>query len=309
MKITTALVLICICTAESLSQSIEKIVFNNEDADNGYYLAIQPNTEELNGVLVLLPGFGQAAESIFPESKIQNVAYLHNILTIAVAGGRKLYADDTVIENLNMALEHVKTTYSVDSDEFIIGGFSAGGTIGLRYAEYCIDRSQEAPIQPKGVFTVDSPVDLFDIWDYFQREIKKNYSDAGVSEAKFVSEIMIKEIGDPAVEKDNYNKLTPFNSDLDYPGNEKFLKNMSVRVYHDVDVVWQLQNRRRSLFDSNALAASEMINRLLLLGNQNAEFMTAKQPGYRSAGFRHPHSWSIVDEVELIQWVKRNLEK
>ncbi|MEP1096053.1 MAG: hypothetical protein ABJG78_13145 [Cyclobacteriaceae bacterium] len=309
MRIVLTTVLICISIADCLSQNIEKIIFNEADANNGYYLAVQPSKKEIEGVLVLLPGFGQTPESIFPESKIQNVAYLHNILTIAIAGGRKLYADDSVIENLNQAFEHVKMTYSVGSDEFVIGGFSAGGTIALRYGEYCIDRSQEAAILPKGVFTVDSPVDLFDIWNYFQREIKKSYSEAGSGEAKFVSEIMIKEIGDPINERDNYSRLTPFNADLEYPGNEKFLKNMSVRVYHDVDIVWQLQNRRRSLFDSNALAASELINRLLLLGNQNAEFMSAKQPGYRSAGFRHPHSWSIVDEVELMQWVKKNLKK
>jgi hypothetical protein len=40
----------------------------------------------------------------------------------------------------------------------------------------------------------------------------------------------------------------------------------------------------------------------MLMGNERAEFMTSKQPGMRSNGTRHPHSWSIVDEVECIQW-------
>jgi len=119
---------------------------------------------------------------------------------------------------------------------------------------------------------------------------------------------MINEIGDPVRNVDIYNKLTPFNSSLSESGNEKFLRNTPVRVYEDIDVEWQLQNRRRSLYDSNALDASELINRLLLSGNERAEFMTAKQPGYRSSGLRHPHSWSIVDEVELIQWALKNLE-
>ncbi len=51
-----------------------------------------------------------------------------------------------------------------------------------------------------------------------------------------------------------------------------------------------------------------LISRLLLSGNEQAEFMTAKQPGYRSNGMRHPHSWSIVDEVEMVQWVLKSLE-
>ena len=297
--VLTILLLITISIA--FSQNYEKVVYNDK-IENGYYLAVLPESGEISGVLVLLPGFGQDAESIFPETKIHNVAYLQGILTIAIAGGRKLYADEEVVNRLNSALNHVKSQYEINADQFVIGGFSAGGTISLRYAEYCYD-TEDTSIKPKGVFSVDSPVDLFDIWDYFDREIDKNFSEAGVGEARFVSEIMLNEIGDPENNRDNYVRLTPFHSRSNEPGNEIFLRNIAVRVYHDVDIAWQLQNRRRSLFDSNALGASEMINRLLLMGNERAEFMQAQKPGYRSAGFRHPHSWSIVDEVELIDWV------
>jgi hypothetical protein len=113
---------------------------------------------------------------------------------------------------------------------------------------------------------------------------------------------MKKELGTPETNPKRYNELTPFNHRLTESGNEKYLKNMAVRVYHDIDVEWQLKQRRRSIFDSNQLSASELINRLMLMGNDRAEFMTSKQPGVRSNGMRHPHSWSIVDEVECIQW-------
>lgn len=308
MKIPVIVLSLIFWYGNLLAQNFEKIEFDNE-IEEGYYLAVPPESAELAGVLVLLPGFGQNAESVFPETKIHNVAYVHGILTIAIAGGRKLYADEEVTTKLDEAFIHIMNKYSVEKEKFVIGGFSAGGTISLRYAENCYQHPEKASIQPQAVFSVDSPVDLFDIWDYFQREIDKNYSEAGVGEAKFVAQIMLKEIGDPVNNKENYDKLTPFNSELTSPGNEKYLKNIGVRVYHDVDIVWQLKNRRRSLFDSNALAASEMINRLLLLKNDRAEFMPAKQPGYRSSGVRHPHSWSIVDEVDLIQWVKNNLEE
>ena len=80
--------------------------------------------------------------------------------------------------------------------------------------------------------------------------------------------------------------------------------NIPVRVYHDMDVAWQLKNRRRGLMDNNAFCSSELINRLLLMGNERAEFIQSEWPGFRSNGMRHTHSWSIVDEVELIQWMK-----
>jgi pimeloyl-ACP methyl ester carboxylesterase len=286
----------------TLAQNFEKVSFDTDDP-NGYYLAVVPQGDEVKGVLVLLPGFGQNAESIFPETKIHKVAYLNGILTIAIAGGRKLYADESVMRRLNAALVHVKNQYKVSEHPFVIGGFSAGGTIGLRFAEYAHQHPNKAEVLPTGVFTVDAPIDLFDIWNYFQREMEKGFSDAGVGEAKFVSAIMQKEIGTPTENKERYKELTPFHAASAENGNEQYLKNVAVRVYHDVDISWQLKNRRRSLFDSNALAASELISRLLSMGNQRAEFIQANGTGYRSNGNRHPHSWSIVDEVGLIQWI------
>ena len=284
-----------------LGQSFEKVIFSDNSDD--YYLVLRPTTDKIKGVLVLLPGYGEKAESIFPQSKLFNVAYANDLLTIAIACGEKIYADEQVINKLDRGLSDlIKRNPNISKEKFVIGGFSAGGTIGLRYAEYCVENQAKVPLVPKGVFTVDSPLDLFDIWDYFQREIKKNYSEAGVFEAKMISERMNKEIGTPETNPKKYNELTPFNHKMTELGNEKHLKNMAVRVYEDIDVEWQLKERRRSLYDTNILSASELINRLLLIGNTKAEFKTSKQPGQRSNGMRHPHSWSIVDEMECIQW-------
>ena len=288
-----------------LGQNFEKVNFNDKNVDD-YYLILKPQTDNIKGVLILLPGYGEKAESIFHQSKLFNVAYANDILTVAIAGGDKIYADEQVISKLDRGLtDLIKRNPNIPKEKFVIGGFSAGGTISLRYAEYCVENQAKVPIVPKGVFSVDSPLDLGDIWDYFQREIKKNYSEVGVFEAKMISEMMNKEIGTPETNPKRYNELTPFNHKLIGLGNEKFLKNIAVRVYEDIDVEWQLKERRRSLYDTNILNASELINRLMLSGNDRAEFRTSKQPGQRSNGTRHPHSWSIVDEVECIQWTLR----
>lgn len=286
----------------AIGQNFERVVFSDNDPDD-YYLQLKPPAEKVIGVLILLPGYGEKAESIFPSSGLFNTAYANGIMTIAIAGGEKIYADEEVIDKLNRALADViKRNPDISRDKFVMGGFSAGGTISLRYAEYSVENPSKTPVTLKGVFTVDSPIDLRDIWEYFQRETRKNYSDVGVFEARMISEKMNKEIGTPETNQKRYSELTPFDHRLTEAGNERFLKDMAVRTYEDMDVEWQLKQRRRSLFDSNALNASELINRLLLMGNARAEFMTSKQPGMRSNGMRHPHSWSIVDEVECIQW-------
>ncbi|WP_194778298.1 hypothetical protein [Pararhodonellum marinum] len=285
-----------------MGQTFEKVSFNEHD-EKDYYLLLRPLSEDINGVLVLMPGYGQDPESIFPESKLFNVAYANGIVTMAIAGGQKLYADEEVVDKLNRGLSDLLSKNpTLDKTKFVMGGFSAGGTISLRFVEHCMANPSAYPIIPQGVFSVDSPIDLFDIWDYFQREMEKNFSQAGVFEAEFVTEIMTNEIGTPETNEARYNELTPFRSKQKELGNAQFLKEVAVRVYHDLDVEWQLKERRRSLYDTNQLTASELINRLLLNGNDKAEFMTARSPGYRSSGLRHPHSWSIVDEVEFIQW-------
>jgi hypothetical protein len=43
------------------------------------------------------------------------------------------------------------------------------------------------------------------------------------------------------------------------------------------------------------------------MGNNEAEFMISKVQGKRNNGTRHPHSWNIVDETELVQWIKEKL--
>ena len=84
----------------------------------------------------------------------------------------------------------------------------------------------------------------------------------------------------------------------------KIPANVPVRLYYDTDIEWQLKNRRNSFYDTKMADGSELINRLLLAGNNEAEFIASKQPGLRSNGMRHPNSISIVNEVECIHWIK-----
>lgn len=290
------------------AQNFEKIVLDASDETTGYYLAVKPRGE-IQGVLVLMPGFNEKPENIFSETSLHNKAYANNILTLVIPFGAKIYADAPTVNNINRALRDSINRFHADSKKYVVGGFSAGGTIALRYAELCHEKPGDYPVVPRAVFSIDSPVDLIDLSRYFNRELKKNFSQAGVNEAKFVGEIMKTELGGtPDSNPASYSFHTPFETRLEKTGNEQFLKNIPVRVYHDVDPVWQLQNRRRSFLDNNATAASELILRLLMMGNDRAEFIQAKQPGHRSNGMRHPHSWNIVDEVEFIQWMKSVLQ-
>ena len=71
------------------AQTLNKIALDNQDIISGYYYAVEPSTDSIEGVLVLLAGFGQRPEDSPPETKLHHEAYANNILTIFYASGNK----------------------------------------------------------------------------------------------------------------------------------------------------------------------------------------------------------------------------
>ncbi|MBK7388690.1 MAG: hypothetical protein IPI23_06340 [Bacteroidetes bacterium] len=254
--------------------------------------------------MVLLAGFGQTPEHTVPETKLHLVAYAKNILTIFCAGGNKLYADSITQQKLSKIFTDVKSRYGVKPNDFVLGGYSAGGMIALRYTELCMEFPNKFPIQPKGIFTVDSPIDIFTIYEQLEETARNKYSEIAVEEAVRAIAFIKDDFGVPRENIVTYAKLTPFSMNKAYSQNEIFLKDIAVRTYHDVDIAWRIVNRNQTVHLSNYEMSAELINRLVLMGNKRAEFMQSFKTGYRSNGQRHPHSWSIVDEKELIFWME-----
>ncbi len=286
------------------AQTTEKVVLDPRNPMTGYYLQVVPKSNNIEQVLLLMPGYTQLPESIFTESMLPYVAYNNNILTIAMAGGPSIFANKPTITPIEKMMENVKMDFPATKDvPWVIGGFSAGGTIALRYVEQCQETPDDCPVTFGAVFTVDSPVDIIDLWNYFDREIERNLSEAGVNEAKFVSNQMRQQEGTPKTQPERYTELSPIDIRAK-SSNEVWLKAIPVRVYHDIDVNWLINERGRSIFEANFLNSSELIRRLRALGNEGAEFVQSDLTGKRSNGLRHPHSWSIVDAFECIQWIK-----
>ncbi len=290
-------------------QYIEKITFDNKDSTDGFYLAVRPRSGNIKGTLVLLSNF-YALDGIISETKLHNVAYAYgnDMLTIFASMKQKLYADTATVDRLNTILKNVMSTFSVDTSKFAIGGFDYAGIIALRYTELTYEHPKDFLIHPKAVFAIQSPVDLFDLWHQCERQIKKNYNPESVGDAKYILDALTKENGTIYNNHEAYSKLSAFDREQEKAGNEQYLKNVAVRLYYDTDIDWQLKNRRNSYYDTDIPCGSELINRLLLSGNSNAEFISAKQPGARSNGIRNPVSLSIVDEAECIKWLKQKLD-
>ena len=98
------------------------------------------------------------------ETMLPNTASANGILTITASMGQEIYADSVMIGKLNLLLRNIIQRYKVAPDKFELGGFSAGGTISLRYVELCKESPSTFPVNPVAVFAVDSPIDIIDLW-------------------------------------------------------------------------------------------------------------------------------------------------
>ena len=314
MKNSLCLILLITILGCSYSQSdenitIEKVVIDSSDSEYGYYLSVKPKGT-IQSVLVLFPGFSQKSESIFLDTDFHKLAVEQNILVIGFAGLMKLTADSTLREKISLVLSHVRKQTNIGKDKFVLGGFSAGGVIALRYTELCYQFPDQYPIEPKGVFMADAPVDLFHSWRLQEENLKNNYSEISANEARWLGKYYSTFYGaTPSENPELYIELSPFTINKEYGNNEQYLKDVAVRAYHDIDVEWRLKNRNQTARFDNYIATSELINQLLLMGNSKAEFIQTFKTGYRRNGQRHPHSWSIVDEKECLEWMNRLMDE
>ncbi|HEV7780703.1 MAG TPA: hypothetical protein VGO58_05530 [Chitinophagaceae bacterium] len=308
MKFLVFILFLASCSDNTSSaQQLTRKYFDSRDSTRGFYTVIEPKSGKPEILLVLLDGFGGNAEAFLTETPIDEKAYENNILTVCIPTGKRLYPDPTILQLITTTLKEVTTRYKITDDKIAMGGFSIGGTIVLRYAELSKEDPASYPFSPKAVFTGDSPIDLADLYRSSKRELEKNFPGPWLDEAKMIVDSLGHQFGDPDANKEAWQKINPFNTADTGTGNEQYIMDIAYRTYHDIDVQWQMENRGRSIYQSNALDGSELISRLRLRGNKKAAFIQSKIPGMRSNGQRHPHSWNIIDAAELIQWIRVSL--
>jgi hypothetical protein len=110
--------------------------------------------------------------------------------------------------------------------------------------------------------------------------------------------------GTPQKALSNFYEISPYSFTDHTQAAVKKFGNIPLRIYSEPDVDWWLKERNFDFTSINGPECSAMINELNRLGNNNAELIVTENKGYRKPyNVRHPHSWSIVDNDELITWL------
>jgi surfactin synthase thioesterase subunit len=265
---------------------------------------------EVQGALVLLPGYGGDPDSFDPSSAFTPSSLparlaKHGILTVVlVPASETLYETDAALHALDALLARVVQQYEVPRERVAIGGFSAGGTGAVRYAQRCAQQKCQAVPHIAAVFAVDPPLDFERLYRTSELIVQRNAPRSNIAEEGMILQTLRHAFGGtPDEARDSYRLHSAVLASAPDGGNALLLDRTPIRLYTEPDVHWWMDERNLDYHAMNVVDHAALINLLRVAGNIRAELITTTGKGYRPDGRRHPHSWSIVDEAELERWL------
>lgn len=283
------------------SPKMDHIFLDQSDSTKNCYTIIYPPIQPWQGYLFLVPGFGETAENVLLQTELPQKLAQHGILTIIPTfqdGTFSFGVDSLSQQSLINMIKDVNAKHKLKDLKLYVGGFSIGGSCVIKFAEH-------TTIQPTAVFAIDPPLDFERFYHSATRNIRLSKSTEVNQEDVYMISRLEKETGgSPKTNLSAYYKLSPYSfSDTTQTAIKKII-HMPLRIYTEPDIHWWLKERGTDFTKINATECSAMINELNRLGNQKAALITTQNKGFRKPrNNRHPHSWSIVNNDELIAWL------
>ena len=294
-------------TINGFSQEYQYVYRNSSDSSFNCYLKIIPTSRPIKGLIVRdfsnLPKKGKNSPYQFTE--LAKEAGFLTLITNTSNVFPELFVTDDPMNLLSQMINEVVEEYEIPSTNIFIGGISASGTRALRFAQYCSQGKSNVEIA--GVFAIDSPLDLARFYNS-AKENQLQFKAGMLEEAKYMVPFFERVFnGNPTNSYPSYQNASVFSHHTINGGNIQYLKNTPIIQFHEPDIDWWITERGAGYYDLNSydIVSSTLI--LKSLGNQDVELITTTQKGYDKQGNRKCHSWSIVDEKYLIQWIIKRL--
>ncbi|MBK6628859.1 MAG: hypothetical protein IPG35_14915 [Flavobacteriales bacterium] len=254
-------------------------------------------------LLILFPCFPCDAADTRAESRIADTAAANGIAVLMLNFNRHILMSEAEQQEVIGSIAGAVKEHGVDASNTVIGGFSSGGNVSVLLAKALL-RSAEPPVQLKGVFAVDSPLDLVHLYECSKRDLAKSSFPEYKDEARYLLAFLDSALGSPADSLANYERAAPL---LNSSASVAPLKDLPIRFYTEPDTAWWRANRDDSYEELNAFAMKRIHDTLVAAGNARAEYITTEGRGVQH-GNRHPHAWSIVDEKEMVKWIEGLVE-
>ncbi|SFT90729.1 hypothetical protein SAMN05216474_3084 [Lishizhenia tianjinensis] len=308
MKFSLLLVLLVHLTV--FAQKEVYVYKNPKDSTRNAYLKIIPDTDSIKGMVVRdftrLPDTAKASPYQF-----QNLCSEKGILTLYTSTTvvfPELFVEDSVMQMLDDIIAEVVQDHQIPRQNIFIGGISASGARALRYTAYCAQGKSQNNIQIKGAFSVDSPLDLTRFYSSIDRN-KENFLAGMKWEADYMENYFLEHFkGDIYYNAKAYEDASVYSQHKEGGGNAVALKNASLILFHEPDIDWWLKERGCSYYDINSFDIAAFVMELRAQGNDDVTLITTTGKGFDRKGNRKPHSWTIVNEVLLMNWIMERLD-
>jgi hypothetical protein len=289
----------------TFAQTKELVYLNPQDSSSNYYLAFKP-ADQPKGLLLLLTSFGEIPQIAANETDIQIAATKAGLLSVFASlqyGTQSFFIDSLSQSTLKEFILEIQHQYKLSDKPFYLGGFSLGGSGAVKYAESAY--SQTGLPKPKAIFAIDPPLDFERMYYSLEYAIRNSHVEIAKREADyFIKRLQYEFQSIPQQNNKAYQRLSPYSFSDTTQSAIQHLKNCPILLVSEPDIIWQMEERNRSLYDLNTLDCSLAINTLRQLGNKQAKLVLTSGKGFRKlSGKRNPHSWSIINGEETIQWL------
>ncbi|WP_299318582.1 hypothetical protein [uncultured Maribacter sp.] len=297
------LVLFTLLSCKNTNKKKQETLIKTEyqEITNKDYELIKP-TENAKKVLVLFPGFPHNAGDTKREFTILTYAKENKIAVIYMNYNQKLWLEENEKIALAEQLQSILKENKLPSNDVYIGGYSSGGNVSLLIGSF-LSQNNHFKLVPKGVFIIDSPIDLVALYKSSKKNLKRNFSKVSITESTWIIKNFENQLGNLEDEYLKYQRLASYTSETSNIDNLKGLKNTKIRLYTEPDTLWWKKNRMADYDQLNSYYIKSLSEDLRKLGFKRVEYISTENMGYRANGERHPHSWSIIDKKEIINWI------
>ena len=272
----------------------------------GYTLWL-PEFKQPKGVLVFFNGRRDTtlSDPLIEASLRSNLA----ILFVTTNNRVEFLFETHKMRELEGYIHEVVKRYNLESKNLMFCGMSLAGTRALKMSVFAHSKDSKYHYVPKAVAICDAPLDMVRFHKEGQKARDLNFHQVAANEGSWVSAYLEKGLGgSPKDRLQQFMDYSPYcyfdESELKY----KAFEHTHIRAYTEPDVNWWMKTRRKDYYGMNSIDLAGFVNEVNILGNENAALITSQNKGFLNNGERHPHSWSIVDEEELIEWFVNIIE-
>lgn len=296
----------------AICQKAEYVYKNPQDSSYHCYLTLIPEHMEIKGLIIRDYSRLPKAESNIPYPYKWKDLALENglaiVYTVTSNFFPELYYDDAGLKLMDEMVDEVIRQHEIPKENIFIGGISASGTRALKYAQYCEQGKSKFGIKINGVFSVDSPLD-FERFYYSAKNHKDNFKEGMLEEAELMAKVFPEQLGTtPDKAPEPYRTSSVFSYADSTGGNAKYLMHTATIFFHEPDMDWWKSERGADYYDINSFDIAGAYNWLKRNGHPDIELITTTEKGYDRDGNRKCHSWSIVDENYLINWMLKRVK-